>query len=522
MEFDILSSGLNARLANRVSISMILVDGSSKTVSTSIDGTLVRQILTLSLNANRSLFGKPQSTFQKVCISLNEDGDQLGFEGLCQSTVPTVQLDYSRPSIKLDAVDHGYWVSYTAPSSPMYSFVELWELKSNDSTSMPQVLISTPDGSPISFSKIYFGNDSPVKLVSSDSSGRWVIVRFGSIFGQFTAFSQPLYVTPIDPIAAAFQASMTAPREVSVTGSSWRGDDLLINVTMPDIPINGVQISKLKISLISPDGHQGVVYMDPDPAKPSFILTITRDMVFGQFGELYSSFVGNIKTLNFNGIQSSGTNFVSAKRPNPFSAIANEVPTGFVLPTPYGYFINPTKSSQDTSAYSIIFQSDSPLKPVDVPSQARQVSASSSPVNLSCKQVQPAYFYFQYTNDFKDLSLVSDPILAECINAASIESSFPTLQLQLSKMNSSSIPLVFFSSSKDTDYVIKIGSPGSTTITTKVILIPANQLSSGGVFTTTYLLTGLFANTTYSISLGRANSKDVLTDELIFSFITYK
>jgi hypothetical protein len=96
------------------------------------------------------------------------------------------------------------------------------------------------------------------------------------------------------------------------------------------------------------------------------------------------------------------------------------------------------------------------------------------------------------------------------------------MQLQLSKIDSSSIPLVFFSSTKDVNYVIKIGSPGSTTIPTKIIQIPANQLSSGGVFTTNYLLSGLSANTMYSVSLGRINGTGVTSDELTFSFTTNK
>jgi hypothetical protein len=206
---------------------LTLVDGGLKSVSTAIDGTQEHQILNLSLASNSSLFGIPQSTFQKVCVFLNQGGDESGFVGLCQSTVPSVQLDYSKPIIKLDAVDNGFWVSYTTPSSPMYGFVQLWELKSNDSINPPQVLISGPNGNPVSFSNIYSGTDSPVKYVSSDTSGRWVIARFGSKFGQFTEFSQPIYVTPIDPVAAAFQASMTAPKEVTVSGSSWKGDDLL-------------------------------------------------------------------------------------------------------------------------------------------------------------------------------------------------------------------------------------------------------------------------------------------------------
>jgi hypothetical protein len=117
-------------------------------------------------------------------------------------------------------------------------------------------------------------------------------------------------------------------------------------------------------------------------------------MIFGAFGKLYTSFLGNISTINFNGIQSSGVNFVSAKRPNPFSAIANEIPSGYVLPTPYGYFVNPIKSTQDSSAYSIILQSDKQLNPEDTPSQARRVSAGNSPVNISCKQVPTSIFLY--------------------------------------------------------------------------------------------------------------------------------
>jgi hypothetical protein len=255
------------------------------------------------------------------------------------------------------------------------------------------------------------------------------------------------------------------------------------------------------------------------------VIEITKDMIFGQFGQLYSSFTGNLAVVNFNDVKSTGVNFVSDKRTNPFSAIANDFPKGYLVPANYSYGISVSPSQADSAATVSIYQSETYLAQDEVNSRGTLIySGSAGLTNQRCANISTRYFYFQYKNSYGDLSKMSDPIAAKCLDAGGFNSqNYPAVQLRLSEMTSTSIPITIFSTTSDISYVIKIGSPGSSAIKTEVIKIPAIRTLVGGVYTTTFTLNQLRAGTSYSLSVAPINSQETVNDSLFsleFTFVT--
>lgn len=116
---------------------------------------------------------------------------------VCDITVPVHDFSAPTPVITVSPAANGYSVLYTIPSShqDQIGAIEIVEYESNADT---EPIENAVDG--IIYSRVYFDDISPAKILTINTNSRWVKARYAARWGAYNSYSAAQKVTPIDPI----------------------------------------------------------------------------------------------------------------------------------------------------------------------------------------------------------------------------------------------------------------------------------------------------------------------------------
>jgi len=145
-----------------------------------------QQTLVLTRSINQSIFGVPQTEFNKVCIYVVDDFINKS-PNYCLTDIPRFVLPISPPVISVSPIINGYTVTYVTPNSDFFNAIQIVEYTSSSS--------SEPTG--VNYSATSWNKSNPVNVIVQTTNSRWVKARFSSNLGIWTDYSAAVFVTPI-------------------------------------------------------------------------------------------------------------------------------------------------------------------------------------------------------------------------------------------------------------------------------------------------------------------------------------
>jgi len=255
-------------------ITLTPTSGPAKTIKVPVNKTSTSQLYALTLSLNQSLFGVPVTQFSSIKVQVEDSFGNIttgvtisaGYNYVSPLTAPT--------SLTITPVNNGYTVSYTSPTDPSFSYIEIAE--STSSSSGP-------------FNTVYTGKLNPATIITSSLSARWVEARFVDVLGVATTWY--IYGSSIQPVSPT-TISTAAPLPVTVnsagftsivvgTSSSVSGSGTTITVTSPTFPIAIGQT-------ITGTGISGVVTVTNVSGTGPYTVTLSGTGVSGSASGTYT------------------------------------------------------------------------------------------------------------------------------------------------------------------------------------------------------------------------------------------
>ena len=243
-----------------------------------------------------------------------EDGTESEWSPGFKVTTTTYTTKLVAPTITVTATSLGYNVAYTKQTDKNFLYIIIEEVVSNASTAP-----ST------GWSEVSVSSSNPVEVKTGDINKRWVRAKLSDKIYGSTAYSTPVSVTPVDPVAAALDTSPPA----TATGISavWSGDDVLITATV------AADSKKFIISLTN--GSDTRVFTKfPATTGTSQSIKILDADIYGAFGRYPTSFTGTLISADSFDNRDNGGSFSVPQKANALSGV---VPTFVLTPITNGY-----------------------------------------------------------------------------------------------------------------------------------------------------------------------------------------
>lgn len=316
--------------------------------------------------------------------------DKLSTEGgtpVCATTIPPYVLNLAAPEITIVAVNNGYVTTVTNTAEMAKSAfrnIDVWEIESNAGTA-PAIVYASDGITPTNYNRVYLSSINPATIISPNLNKRWVIVRFTSkYFDKYSAFSTAYAITPISPV----NVDLTPPDEATSISATWSGDNILLSYT----PAEGAV--RFVVELTAPDSNVGYFYffLTGTGAQTS---TITKNLIFGQFGAYYSSYSGVIKSIDAADNHSAGAAFNVAARSNPLSGVT---PTFTVNPTANGYIVTWTNVVGMT--YAEVYENSVSWGGTNPTNDDLVVYSGQSPVTIQSLNYTTRYIKIRFYDDY--------------------------------------------------------------------------------------------------------------------------
>ena len=316
--------------------------------------------------------------------------DKLSTEGgtpVCATTIPPYVLNLAAPEITIVAVNNGYVATVTNTAEMAKSAfrnIDVWEIESNDGTA-PAIVYAADGITPTNYNRVYLSSINPATIISPNLNKRWVVVRFTSkYFDRYSAFSTAYAVTPISPV----NVDLIPPDEATSVSASWSGDNIVLSYT----PAEGAV--RFVVELTAPDSNVGYFYffLTGTGAQTS---TITKTLIFGQFGAYYSSYTGVIKSIDAADNHSAGASFNVLARTNPLSGVT---PTFTVNPTANGYIVTWTNVSGMT--YAEVYENSVSWGGTNPTNDDLVVYSGQSPVTIQSLNYTTRYIKIRFYDDY--------------------------------------------------------------------------------------------------------------------------
>lgn len=349
-------------------------------------------ILTKSLN--RLTFGVFRTSITSICVIAADPFNNVS-QQVCATAIPTYVLDLPIPTVSVASISNGYSLSYTTPTQTSYDAIDIWEIEDLGTTA-PAIVYAADGTTPTNYKRSYFGNLNPANVISQNYNKRWVIARFSSSGGAFTAFSTAQTVTPTSPVSL----DLTPPNEVSQIVTSWSGDNIIVAYKLPAQEAG----SRVQIELTSPNSLVGFFYRFPDGSGRDQTTTITKKDLFDQFGEHYSSFTGVLRSIDASDNRSAGVSFNVDTRPNPMDTVT---PTLTLTPLTNGYSVFASNYSTTVGiSYMEVYAKHTPWVG-DPINDDDVVYAGANPAVIIDTDYTTVYIKIRYYDDFGNTSLYS-------------------------------------------------------------------------------------------------------------------
>jgi len=257
----------------------------------------------LTLAENRILFGLPITSGLTVTAVVQDAFGNSSTQPTAPFALPVYVMDLPTPVITVTSVKNGYSVAYTKPTQSDFTQIEIQEVVSS---------AGTDPGT--GYADVYTGTINPAIVITPDTQTRWVRARFTDSTGSYTGYSTAYKITPTSPVVVNY----TPPNEVTITSSTWVGNNVVINYTLSSTNA-GVRFI---VTLTAPNSSNGYFYVYPDGTSSlTQTATITDAELLSQFGQYYSSFTGLFQSASNVDARSSGIAFTIATRANPLSTI---------------------------------------------------------------------------------------------------------------------------------------------------------------------------------------------------------
>jgi hypothetical protein len=352
------------------------------------------QSITFTKSLNRVTFGLFRTKITSICVLVADPLNNIS-QTICATNVPTYVLDLPVPVITTTAISNGYSVSYTTPTQSSFDALDIWEIEDSGTTA-PAVSYAVDGITPTNYKRSYFSNLNPANVISENYNKRWVIARFSSSGGTFTAFCTAQAVTPTSPVSV----DLTPPNEVSNISASWSGDNITIDYKLPAQDAG----SRIQIELTAPNSLVGFFYRFPDGSGRNQTTTITKKDLFDQFGEHYSSFTGILRSIDPSDNRSSGVSFNVDTRTNAMSTIT---PTFTLTPLTNGYSVFATNYATTVGvSYMEVYAKHTPWVG-DPANDDDVVYSGANPAVIIDTDHTMVYVKIHYYDDFGNTSLYS-------------------------------------------------------------------------------------------------------------------
>jgi len=279
----------------------------------------------------------------------------------------------TKPTVTVSPASLGYTVSYTKQTDKNFEHAIIEEAVSTSSTAPTT-----------GWTEVAVTSTNPITITVGDVLKRWVRVRLiDKILGN-TPYSDPVSVTPIDPVAASLDS--TPPASASSVVAIWSGNNILITATVD-------ADSKKFIIKLTNGVNDGFFTKFPSTSGTSQSILITQSELFNTFGEYYTSFTGLFISADSFDNRDSGASFVVGTKTNP---LLNIVPSFTLTGITNGY--TATWTLPPGASYAKVYESGTSWGAGD-PSESDLVFSGSSPAIIK-KTV--------YTQRFVKIRFVTD------------------------------------------------------------------------------------------------------------------
>jgi hypothetical protein len=279
----------------------------------------------------------------------------------------------TKPTITVTPASLGYTVSYTKQTDK------------NFDNAIIEEAVSTSNTAPTSgYQEVGVTSSNPITITVGDVLKRWVRLKLTDKIAGNTAYSDPVAVTPVDPVAAALD--ITPPTSASGITAAWSGNNILITATI------SVDAKKFIIKLTN-GSNDGFFTKFPSTSGTSQSILITQQELYNTFGEYYTSFTGLFVSADSLDNRDSGVSFTVSEKTNVLLGV---VPTFTLTGITNGYTATWTLPSG--ASYAKVYESGTSWGSGN-PTESDLVFSGASPAIIKKTVYTLRYVKIRYITD---------------------------------------------------------------------------------------------------------------------------
>lgn len=257
-----------------------------------------------------------------------------------------------KPTITVTAASLGYVVSYTKQTDKNFDNAIIEEVVSDASTAPTTGWI-----------EVGVTSSNPITITVGNVSKRWVRLKLTDKIAGNTAYSDPVSVTPIDPVAAALD--ITPPSAASAISAVWSGNNIIITATV------SADAKKFIIRLTN-GSTVGFFTKFPTAAGTSQTILLTEQELYNTLGAYFTSFDGLFISTDSLDNRDAGVAFTVAAKVNELAtvtptftltAISNGYSVVYTLPTGAAYakvYASSTSGFTPNDSTNLVYSGSSP------------------------------------------------------------------------------------------------------------------------------------------------------------------
>jgi hypothetical protein len=260
------------------------------------------------------------------------DGTRSQWSDGYSLTTASYATKLTKPTVTVTPSSLGYIVSFTKQTDKNFEHAIIEESVSDSSTAPTT-----------GWTEVKVTSTNPTTVTVGDILKRWVRIKLIDKISGNTAYSDPVSVTPVDPVAAALD--VTPPTGASGISAVWSGNNISITATV------SADAKKFIISLTN-GTTVGFFTKFPTASGTSQTILLTEQELYNTLGAYFTSFTGLLVSADSLDNRDSGVSFTVAAKANELLGV---VPTFTLTPISNGYSVNYTLPTG--AAYAKIYAS---------------------------------------------------------------------------------------------------------------------------------------------------------------------
>lgn len=279
----------------------------------------------------------------------------------------------TKPTITVTPASLGYTVSYTKQTDK------------NFDNAIIEEAVSTSNTAPTTgYQEVGVTSSNPITITVGDTLKRWVRLKLTDKISGNTDYSDPVSVTPVDPVAAALD--VTPPTPASGITAVWSGNNILITATV------SADAKKFIIRLTN-GSSVGFFTKFPSTSGTSQSILITQQELYNTFGQYFTSFTGLFVSADSLDNRDAGVAFTVSEKTNVLLGV---VPTFTLTAITNGYTATWTLPSG--ASYAKVYESATSWGAGD-PTESDLVFSGSSPAIIKKTVYTLRYVKIRYLTD---------------------------------------------------------------------------------------------------------------------------